>query len=509
MELKGILDTSLGNFLCIRGYASLGDLHDVSDYDSTFQRTLITKHRQEVVDFLSNRKFLFFPEVILGAELSSQNASFAVVNLFEEVGYGNNFNLDFENFKIKCSVTKTQSKKDSRVKDFFRRVVLTINKNTISNSIKPFTRIDGNHRISAANESNSLREIVTPFCIILFRNTQEKEEFSRVIFNNINSKSIPVSVNHSTRLILENVNTYPDEELKSNSSFGMAYYFSRKIYNSIDFELLPAIHQSFFSTESDGFEEAGVFLKIFSFLLTKESISDAENSIRRFKNALSRINNLYEKNEQLAKSKNDGLLAAFVHYELTRENEATLPAFYDWVVTNHLALIEYLHPQDLISVFDNILSTKSRTIFVSMPFGKANTDNHFNIIERICKEINEQFKLKHKLKAERVDWFDDGTSYNISDKILNMISACGMLIGDLTFARPNVYHEIGFMMGRDKALGRDNNNFILILDETVSKEDQSVGFNLQGIKQIRFTETEVLAAKLKENITKFYNLKPI
>jgi hypothetical protein len=36
MELKGVLDTSLGNFLCIRGFAKLGDLHDVSDFDKAF-----------------------------------------------------------------------------------------------------------------------------------------------------------------------------------------------------------------------------------------------------------------------------------------------------------------------------------------------------------------------------------------------------------------------------------------------------------------------------------------
>jgi len=62
MELKGILDTSLGNFLCVRGFAKLGELYDVSDYDESFQRRLIETHKREVVDFLNDQKYLFFPK---------------------------------------------------------------------------------------------------------------------------------------------------------------------------------------------------------------------------------------------------------------------------------------------------------------------------------------------------------------------------------------------------------------------------------------------------------------
>ena len=145
-----------------------------------------------------------------------------------------------------------------------------------------------------------------------------------------------------------------------------------------------------------------------------------------------------------------------------------------------------------------------------MPFGKPVTENHFRIIARVCNEINTEYKLKIKIKAERVDWFEDGTSYDINERILNMISNCGMLIGNLTYARPNVYHEIGFIMGRDKAIGQINNNFILILDDSVPEEaDKIVGFNLKSIKQIRFDQTEVLAEKLKENIVKFYGLQQV
>lgn len=55
----------------------------------------------------------------------------------------------------------------------------------------------------------------------------------------------------------------------------------------------------------------------------------------------------------------------------------------------------------------------------------------------------------------------------ITDKINQMIADCGLLIGNLTYSNPNVYHEIGFVMGKAKAEGRDSANMLLILDESV------------------------------------------
>jgi hypothetical protein len=512
MEFKGVLDTSIGNFLCIRGFAKLGDLYDVSDFDESFQRNLIKDHKQEVVDFLNDSKFLFFPEVILGAELTDLlDENDAVNALYEKFGLGENFKLKFKNFTVQCSTSKTKKKEDTRVFDFFRRVMVSVPDSVFKGKdTKPFTRIDGNHRISAATAVPHFKDINTPFCIILFRRTSEKSEYSRVIFHNINSKSIPVGLEHSTRLILENNKAYPDETLKESASFGHHYYFARKLYKNIDFDLLGSIQNAFKSITGKEEELASTFLKLFKFLLDEKILTDSENSIRRFKHALTDVNTLYGKSSNLKNSKNDGLLASFLYFQLRQDNDVVIPSFFQWVLSNHITEIDYLNPKDLTKVFDKIIKSKSRKIFISMPFGKPVTENHFRIIARVCNEINAEYKLKIKIQAERVDWFEDGTSYDINERILNMISNCGMLIGNLTYARPNVYHEIGFIMGRDKAIGQINNNFILILDESVQEEaDKVVGFNLKSIKQIRFDQTEVLAEKLKENIVKFYGLQQV
>jgi len=52
VKLKGVLDFSLGNFLCLRGYAPLGVLFDISEPAPSIQRDLLNEHRDEMVAFL-------------------------------------------------------------------------------------------------------------------------------------------------------------------------------------------------------------------------------------------------------------------------------------------------------------------------------------------------------------------------------------------------------------------------------------------------------------------------
>lgn len=125
----------------------------------------------------------------------------------------------------------------------------------------------------------------------------------------------------------------------------------------------------------------------------------------------------------------------------------------------------------------------------------------------MCREVSEQYHLKPILKVERVDWFHDGTSYEINDKIVEMMSNCGLLVGNLTYCNPNVYHEIGFVMGKAKAEGRDTPNMLLFLDDSVPDgKDKFVGFNLRGIKHLRFTQTEVFAQLLQKNLERYFRL---
>ena len=69
IRLSGQFDYAFGNFPCLRGFASLGDLADNSTSDSSYQRPVVDEHIKEVQAFLSNKENTFFPELIFGVSL--------------------------------------------------------------------------------------------------------------------------------------------------------------------------------------------------------------------------------------------------------------------------------------------------------------------------------------------------------------------------------------------------------------------------------------------------------
>lgn len=498
MKLKGILDFSLGNFLCLRGFAPMGDLYDISMADPSFQRDLLKAHEKEMVAFLSEGEFLFFPEIILATTLSPEETDNESVRLlYENVRAGKSFaNFKFPNYRIACKVQRTKSRVESRVYDVLQTGTVELNTNITAK----FSRIDGNHRLSATPKERKFRAHNTPFCLLLFRNSQEAAKFSRALFHNINYKSVPLTMEQNLALILDDTRLFPDEKLKEPEPFGWPYYHARKLHGKLDLDLLPNL-APFLKDEPRTF-----LLRQFEFLIKRGVLNDNENAIRRFKKALVKVNSLFGTWPALKESTNRGLLAALVYYELKKDTPVA--SFVRWVLNNHIHLIKDSGAADLIAIFDKVLDSRKRTIFVSMPFCKPETNYHYAIIERVAKEVSDAYNLKPALKVERVDWFHDGTSYDINDKIIEMISDCGILIGNLTYCNPNVYHEIGFVMGKAKAEGKDVADMLLFLDESVpDNKDKFVGFNLRSIKQLRFTDPEIQFARmLKENLERSFKL---
>jgi len=310
---------------------------------------------------------------------------------------------------------------------------------------------------------------------------------------------VPLPKEHNLRLILDDPELFEDGKLKDDPSFGWPYYLARQLQNKLDFDLLANL-KPFIEKEPRSF-----LVDQFTFLLAEKVLGDNENALKRFKEALGRVNASFDKYPALKDSTNQGLLAALVYYEL--RSSATIPSFVHWVLDNHLHAIKESSSADLIKIFDQVLESRKRTIFVSMAFNKPATENHHAIIERVCKEVSEAFDLKPTLKVQRVDWFHDGTSYNINDKIVEMMSDCGLLIGNLTYCNPNVYHEIGFVMGKAKVEGKESPNILLFLDDSIADaKDKFVGFNLRAIKQIRFNKTEDFAKLLRKNVERFFRL---
>ena len=499
MKLKGILDFSLGNFLCLRGFAPMGELYDISEADPSFQRDLLKEHEKEMVAFLRDGEFLFFPEVILATTLSPEETdNDEVRQLFQDLAAKQPFaNLKFSDFRMACKLQKTKQRGERRAFEFIRIGTLEFN----SKLSRKISRIDGNHRLSATPKDSKFRDHNTPFCLLLFRNTTDAAKFSRALFHNINYKSVPLEMEQSLKLILDDEkNLFPDSKLKEHEFFGWSYYLARKMRERINFVVLPNL-AAFFETAP-----RTLWLRLFQFLIGRGALGGNENAMKRTSAALGPVNSLFDAHPGLKASTNPGLLTALVYFQI--EPRVPVIAFVRWVLANHLHEIAESNPSDLVAIFDKIMLSRKRTIFVSMPFGKDTTENHFTEIANVVAAINRDYPdFKPQLKVQRVDFLQAGTSFPIRAKIDEFMANCGLLIANLTYCNPNVYHEVGFMDGKAKALDSDKADVLLFLDESVAAKEKLVGFNLSGSKQIRFKRTADFTKQLRENLEAHFKLK--
>ena len=426
MKLKGILDFSLGNFLCLRGLAPMGELSSNSIADNSYQRDPIPGHEEGVRLFLESGEYTFFPEMILGLSLEDYGLSEEQVQgLIKSLRGGVGFpRSNFGELGISVYVNKTKGE-DPRAPRL--HMTATIDGLGVVNAAPKISRIDGNHRLEAVvNSTQLVQAYKAPFCLVLFKNNQDRDRFSRVFFHNINFKARPLTMEQNLTLILDDANICPDDKLKSHEFFGWPYYLARKLHGNLDLHLLPNL-APFLQNEPRTF-----YLRQFEFLIISNVLGNDEDAIRLIKDALSKVNSLFDASPALKESRNRGLLAALVYYKL--KNGSPVESFVQWVLKNHLHLIENSNSRDLIAIFDKVLESRKRTIFVSMPFNKPKAEDHYAIIDRVSREVSESHNLNPALQVKRVDSFHDGTSYEITNKIIEMMSDCGLLIGNLTYS---------------------------------------------------------------------------
>lgn len=499
MKLRGILDFSLGNFLCLRGFAPMGDLQDISEAKD-IQRKPKRNRLRDIREYLNKGEMVFFPEIILSTYLNGEETNTEEVQaLLQAIQSGHRVEPSrfAQGLRLSTALHRSRSRNEARHIKYLHTAKL-IFPNRLE---EPFARLDGNHRLSASTKDQRVRERATPYCLILCPNYGDYERFSRSIFHNVNFKQEPLPMEHNLKLIFDDVDQFPGEFLRDDPGFGWPYYLARKLYRQIDLEMLDHIEplvKNRFRT---------FLVEHLDFLMDQKVLGENDNAGKRFKQALASANVWIEDIPALQASRNLGLLAALVYYKL--QGDTPIDSFVDWVIDNNLHLIADSKPVDFIEIFDQILSSRRRTIFVSMQNNEHRADEHYAAIEDVAREVSDEHDLKPPLKVRRVDRFYDGKSYVINDKIIEMMSDCGLLIGNLTFGNLNAYHEIGFVMGKAKAEGRSVADLLLFLDESVpDATDRIVGFNLQGNQQIRFERIhDEFKPKLKENIELFFKLR--
>ncbi|MFN7014932.1 MAG: hypothetical protein ACK4ON_11760, partial [Bacteroidia bacterium] len=439
--MRGILDNSLGQ-LCIRGFAYLKDLEKASVADFLFQRNLIEKQDYVIRNFLENNPNLFFPEVILSCKIpGNQSGRNVSIDPLADLQTGKNFTVPDLGITFKSRNVSFRGVFDSRQEDNTKIVTIDINEGKLAELIKaekqPFLRIDGNHRLSAAKAfkgRQTIEELITPFCIILLSGItpslyHNSEKFERIVFHNINSKSVPLTDEEIYRVILDAPSYFDDKELSTSKDFGYEYLFARWLLPKLKDRLddFPAIADILSNKKNKVDTFRSVLVDFFRLLIDYEHINKKFTQKDLVYRTLKKVEILYHDNPVLKETKSHGLLVSFLFF-IFRNNAFNIEWFTNWVIDNHIYELERVSPYDLVAIFKKILLSKERTVFISMAFGKPHTERHFNFIENLINELNNEKKANIKIFPLRIDKFKDGSAYKIPDKILDKIEDSGLLI---------------------------------------------------------------------------------
>lgn len=487
VKLSGILQYSMGGFLCLRGFASFKMLSAISEPNAEIQRELIEEHKGEMAKFLNQGEYRFFPEVILSLSLTDGKSHFdEIVSFHQQLQSGKTWNkkLGDINFDSSQRFFKNQINSFDPLPRIERMIISHI---TFDETKHTITRIDGNHRMSASEDVTT--DFTVPYCLLLFRNPQENEQFSRAIFHNINAKQIPLNLEENLRVIIESNNVFSDEKLKYDPSFGWEYFFARLACQKVNFD------EYLFINSLVGKHKYTYLVNLFDCLLSNGLLQKRESEINKFIDELPVIEKALEGAKLYCSPKNIAVIGAISYYKLTDIKKYN--SFIKWIKKNSIAEAANLHISELISIYDKIYDNIPKNVFMSMQFSDETTDTFQTVkdVQSILKRENEiDFNII------RVDEHTDGYSDEIYHRIIEGIKKSDLVIADLSYGNKNVHHEIGYA----QALGK---KVLLIYKQRKDIESKKeIGSNISMHDQLRFKNQTELRPKLLKKIREFYGI---
>lgn len=467
MILRGILDRSLSNQLCIRGFASIKQIAEISKADYSYQRDLYGEQEDIVKRFLETETYLFFPEVILSYKFKHKGDSND--NPFRKI-------KDFEReegktLKAKSNIDNTQitikklpyNSSDTRGKASIQAVELELDDNNlralIENENQPFHRIDGNHRLTVAKNSNSpiVQNMTIPFCVILgeeyysddnnvIKNEDSKEydKSIRVYFHNINTKTLPLSSEQNLKVLIDDDSNFSEKELEK--LFPKSGIQIREFVSRVDVDIFNGIEKIL----EDNLRN--VLNTIFKLLSNNNSNKSHVNEVIE---AFKAIEQLYIKDKRFKDNENESLFISLIYYHV--KNKLQFESYLKWVTNNHLFEVEeeraesiyntYRKAESIINIYDKIYEKKVYKIFVAMPYYSHSEINEYNkLYKEICNDVSR--KAGVELELIPIMRFR-GKSQRIDQRLLNKINECDIFIADITENNINVIFEIGYAESRN------------------------------------------------------------
>lgn len=465
IKLSGILDYSMGGFLCLRGFADYKMLSNASKENQDIQRTLIEEHKGEMAEFLNNGEYRFFPEVVLSISLTTGDNFDEVDKFFSTVRENGPWREKLGDFDI--SIFNHNAGDRNKIAHI-----------SFEESKYKLNRIDGNHRLSAADEVK--KEFKVPFCLIFCRNADEENQYSRAIFHNINAKQIPLNLEQNLKVILESSQVFSDREL--SESFGTEYYLARKTLESIDFSYFPTI-RTYIENQKCSF-----FVELYKFLIKNGLVAEDVSAVDVVRGQMYDIETALTESNIVAVTTNIAVIGALSYYRIA--NLSKYRGFLSWIKKNNIGNVKKLHIEDVINLYDEIYLHVPQKVFLARWY-PAETDPAYtqsvyriNAIKDVCEELH-------------LDLTDLGTktdgAFDIRDVMYHNIRECDIFIADLTGARHNVMIEVGYALKHI-----DTGRMIFYFQETDSCK--SVPFDVNHFAYDKINDSAEIKTKTKARI---------
>lgn len=329
VTFEGQIDSVLGGFYCLRGYATFRELSSYSKADPSYQRDLISEHKNEMRDFLKKGSYVFFPEIILSYSIKTKNNL-----LLSQIISANGRNTPLKINKNKTTLTlKDEEKLD---------------------------RIDGNHRLEAFEKNKDILDnFKVPFCIILLDGSEDDLKKKNIIFHNINFKQIPLSKEKSLAILFKE-DVYSDDELKS---MGLEYLITKKVLNEVeknetDYKKLPFDYST---VQKKTFMYNAIRFLIENTELERNYNRDSEKEITRILKCLQGIAKYYQ--EEYKTEGSSAMFSFLLYYQYKK----SIVNPHAWLFDNciHNITDNNLQPQSLKILYESALQNKINNMWQS------------------------------------------------------------------------------------------------------------------------------------------------
>lgn len=313
---------------------------------------------------------------------------------------------------------------------------------------KQLHRIDGNHRLNAAekSENEKVNRMIVPFCILLGTEYYDKEEHkiensdekdfdkaTKVFFHNINTKTIPLTSEENLRVMIDDTNNFSEDELVEIFQ-GKYPIFTR--------QLIELVSPSIFTNLSHIIENN--FRTFYNYVFKRmldDGFAEAK-CVKAVSNSLQAVNTLYGENTILQSNRSIGLLMAFLWYHI--KGNAKFNGFKNWILNNHIFEVSYeVSADSLISLYDKISSQEIK-VFVAMPYFEGNSEivaDYNTIYNNKINEISKKYNINISLFPIMCE---KGATQDQIQDIINKIKKAKIVFADITDNNPNVLYEMGW-----------------------------------------------------------------